>query len=319
MNLKPIEKVSPYLYQVIYGSLARLKLKLKASEVRRFYQLSEQELEEKVSELFRLRQGRELDWENLKDYSEKMQWAKLYDKDARKTLCADKYRVRKWVSERIGEEYLIPLLGVWEHYSDIDFDSLPEQFVLKTNHGSNDAVIVKSKSTMTKTEKLAMRNRIEISLMRDYSTKYCEMHYSKIPARIIAEQFMSTPSGSLNDYKFLCFDGVPYFCWVDVDRFTNHKRNVYDMEWKLQPWNQRNYGNTDYPIEKPDNFEEMVRIVKILAKGFSHVRVDLYNIDEKIYFGEMTFTNASGFEPFTPPEADRLLGDLWKLDMKKES
>ena len=317
MNLKPIEKVSPLMYQIIYGVLMRIKLIIKKRDYQRFHRKSGKELEKFVSKIYEERQGRNIDWNNLEDYSEKMQWAKIYDRDRRKTLCADKYKVRKWVARRIGEEYLIPLLGVWNNYSEIDFDSLPNKFVLKTNHGSRDTVIVTDKNNMSLTKKISMRNCIEISLLRDYSTRYGEMHYSKIPPKIIAEKLMVSKSGEpLNDYKFLCFDGVPYFCWVDVDRFSNHRRNVYDMEWNLQPWNQ-GFENAEYPVEKPENFDEMIRLVKKLAKGFSHVRVDLYNIDGKIYFGEMTFTNASGFEPFTPPEADRMLGDLWKLDMNK--
>src|SRR5690606_21015710 len=117
----------------------------------------------------------------------------------------------------------------------------------------------------------------------------------------------------LKDYKFLCFSGKPYFCWIDTERFVDHRRNVYNMKWELQEWRQYKYKNTDKPIAKPENFEEMVKIVEKLAVGFSHVRVDLYNVDGKIYFGEMTFTNSSGFEKIVPRQSNLMLGDLWKL------
>lgn len=113
------------------------------------------------------------------------------------------------------------------------------------------------------------------------------------------------------DYKFLCFNGIPYYCWVDTDRFSNHKRNIYDMDWNLQPFNQYSYGNSNYDIPRPSTFEEMKKIATRLSEGFDHVRVDLYEIDGKIYFGEMTFTNGNGTEPFVPDEYDYKLGALW--------
>ena len=154
---------------------------------------------------------------------------------------------------------------------------------------------------------------MKFSLETDYSCRYCEMHYKDISPKIIAEEFIDSRGSDLVDYKFLCFDGVPYYCWVDMDRFTNHTRNVYDLKWNIQAWNQRSYGNFKGVVDKPRNFDIMIEIVKKLSRGFSHVRVDLYNVDGKIYFGEMTFTNGSGFEEISPIEADLMLGDLWKI------
>lgn len=315
MNKEQLKKKFPTLYEIyLYAKSAVIFCKDRP-RVRKFHSMSEEELKDYNASLYLKRHNEALDWNNLTTYTQKMQWAKMFDNDPRKVICADKYAVRKWVAERIGEEYLIPLLGVWDSFSEVDFSALPNRFVIKTNHGSGDAVIVRDKKNLTLARKIAMRREICFALKKDYSTSHCEMHYAYIPPKVIAEQYIDAPNGDLRDYKFLCFDGVPYFCWVDVDRFTAHKRNVYDLDWNLQSWNQREYGNADV-IPKPENFDKMIDIARKLSVGFSHVRVDLYNVNGKIYFGEMTFTNGSGFEKINPESADRMLGDLWKLDMK---
>ena len=291
---------------------------LRAREQRRirsFSRLDETGLRKYNEQLYLERYHRPLDWNNLRSYSEKMQWAKMYDLDPRKVLCADKYAVREWVKEKIGEEYLIPLLGVWESVREVDFEKLPNQFVMKTNHGSGDVAIVQDKKSLTWAKKLAIKRKVNRALKMNYSAVYCELHYEKILPKVIAEQYIEPADGNLYDYRFLCFDGVPYFCVVDVDNFVDRKRNIYDMDWNLQKWRHGPYGPA-WDIPRPENFEEMKKIVCALSAGFSHVRVDLYNVDGKIYFGEMTFTNGSGFKVTTPESADRMLGDLWKLDMK---
>ena len=255
--------------------------------------------------------GRRLDWNNLNAYTEKMQWSKFYDTTPIKTTLSDKYLVREWVAEKIGAEYLIPLLGVWDRFSEIDFDALPDRFVLKTNHGSGSVIIVKDKSTFDKVD-AGRRFDDWINIDYAYATGY-ELQYSGIKRKIIAEKYVETELGELQDYKFLCFDGKPYFCWVDLGRFGKHTRNVYDLDWKLQPWNQYTYGNSAAPIPKPKNFEKMIEIATVLCQGFSHVRVDLYNIEGKIYFGEMTFTNGCGFDRIIPDKYDFMLGELWKI------
>lgn len=129
----------------------------------------------------------------------------------------------------------------------------------------------------------------------------------------MAEKFTEDSNGKLTDYKFFCFDGNVHFCWIDEGRFSTHYRNVYDLNWNLQPWTQHKYSNTPYLVDKPQNFEEMIHIAKVLSEGFSHVRVDLYNVDGEIFFGEMTFTNGSGYELIYPEEYNNMLGDLWVL------
>lgn len=266
--------------------------------------------------LYNKKIGRKLNWDNLCAYTEKMQWSKLYDATDVKTELSDKYLVRKWVEEKIGKDYLIPLLGVWNNYDEIDFEKLPNQFVLKTNHGSGTVIIVKDKYKIN--HKLS-RQLFDDWMNTDYSYLFgMEMQYTKIKRKIIAEQYLDTGDQDLQDYKFLCFDGRPYFCWVDLDRFKNHTRNVYDLNWNIQPWNQYTYGNSKKDIPKPKNFEKMVEIASLLCVGFSHVRVDLYNINGKIYFGEMTFTNGSGYERIVPDEYDFKLGKLWNIDLSKK-
>ena len=282
--------------------------------VTKMKKLDAEQLMEYNAKLFENRQGYKLDWNNLQTYSEKMQWEKLFDKDRRKVICADKYRVREWVSERIGKEYLIPLVGVWDNARDIDFSKLPNQFVLKTNCSSGDVIIVKNRDSLSSKEIRGYKAKLNYYLHMNFGYNTCELHYNDIRPKVIAEAFIDSGKEDLQDYKFLCFDGKPYYCWVDIGRYHNHKRNIYDLEWKLQEWHQFNYGIANEKIEKPKNFEKMIEIAEILSKGFPHVRVDLYEVNGKIYFGEMTFTNSSGFEKIEPKSADLMLGELWKID-----
>lgn len=305
------------MYQLYLYAKGIVKRKEQEEQEAKYHRMTDAERMKYDASLYEMRIGKSLDWSNLETYTEKMQWAKLFDKDERKVTLSDKYAVRSWVEAKIGSEYLIPLVGKWDSYKEINFSELPEQFVMKTNHGSGDAVIVRDKKNMSFADKIAMRRKIQEALHRDYGARFCEWHYSKIKPCIIAEQYVESGETDLQDYKFLCFDGEPYFCWVDVGRYTDHKRNIYDLNWQLQDWNQRNYGNAHSELKKPQNFEKMVEIARVLSQGFSHVRVDLYNVGGKIYFGEMTFTNGSGFEEITPNSADLMLGRLWNLPMEK--
>lgn len=297
--------------------LRKIKRKIRLLNNRRMRKISPNKYENKISKIYKKRIGKNINWNNPTTYTEKMQWEKLYDNNPLKAELSDKYLVREWVKEKIGEKYLIDIYGVWDSFSEIDFKKLPKSFVLKTNHGSGTIYIVKDKNKMDYNE---VKNLFDDWMQMDYA--FCtgfELHYSKIRRRIIAEKYIETDNDDLQDYKFLCFDGKPYFCWVDVGRFSNHKRNVYDLDWNLQKWNQSEYGNTDETIPKPNNFSEMIKIAEKLCQGFSHVRVDLYNVKGKIYFGEMTFTNGSGFDKIVPDEYDLILGNMWKLDMRKEN
>lgn len=308
MNFTKLRNQLPYVYLMYLKMLTIYRI----IKINRLKNYDDQKKKEYIKKIYKKRTGNELNWEHLESYTEKMQWAKLYDSTIDKAICADKYLVRDWIKDKIGDEYLINLLGVWDNPDDIDFSALPNSFVLKTNNGSSTNIIVKNKNDINIS---VIKARLRCWLQTDMSyIKGFELHYPLIKPKIIAEEYIDYPGNDLPDYKFICFHDEVYYCWVDIDRYHNHKRNIYDLDWNLQPWNQHDYGNSNFEIDKPKNFEDMVSIARILCKGFSHVRVDLYNIDGKIYFGEMTFTNGSGYELIKPEEYNVLLGNMWKLD-----
>lgn len=243
------------------------------------------------------RTGESLNLDNPQTYNEKIQWLKLNDNTELKTRLADKYLVREWVTEKIGEEYLIPLLGGWDRFDEISFDKLPKQFVLKTNHGSGWNLIIKDKDQMDFQQ---VKSKLDLWMKKNFAFYGLELHYAQIPRKIIAEEYLQELD-QVYDYKFMCFNGEVKFIWVDTDRFTGHKRTLYTPEWKKM--NSRiHYDSADYDISRPKNFEKMMEIASVLSEGFVHVRVDLYNVNGKIYFGEMTFTSGSGTENIEPKE-----------------
>ena len=270
--------------------------------------MSYAEIEAHIGRRYEAMFGRKLNWDNPQTYNEKIHVSKLYMPSPLKTRLADKYLVREWIREKIGGEYLIPLLGVYDSFDEIDFDSLPDRFVIKCNHDSGSVTLVKDKR---KLNKKLLKLKFDAFMGRNYAWMNWEMHYRDIKPKIIIEQYMGD---EINDYKFLCFDSMPHYCWVDFDRYANHKRNMYNLDWELQPFNQYHYGNYEGTVTRPECFDEMKRIASVLCEGFGHVRVDLYVVDEKIYFGEMTFANGNGFEEITPDEWSLKLGELWPFD-----
>ena len=310
--LDVLKKKFPVLYDY-YQHMKRMKV---LANAKRLESLPEEKYNDLIEKEYLKVFGNILDWNNLRTYTEKMQWEKIYDKNPIKTTLTDKYAVREWVEGKIGKDYLIPLVGVWDSFDNIDFDLLPKQFVLKTNHGTGTNLIVKDKN---KINMRRAKRMFDDWMKTDYAfTNSLQLHYRDIKRKIIAEKYLETNLGELQDYKFLCFDGKPCFCWVDLGRYSKHTRTVFDMNWKLQPWTQASYGIANYDIPKPKNFDMMIDIANILSEGFSHVRVDLYNVDGKISFGEMTFTNGSGLDPIIPKEYDKVLGDYWKLPINKK-
>ncbi|MBQ6282490.1 MAG: glycosyltransferase [Bacilli bacterium] len=276
--------------------------------------MSFKSIEESISKRYFEHFGRQLSWDNPKTYTEKTNVSKVYGyKDKKREELTDKYLVRDWIKKQIGEKYLIPIYGVYDSFKEIDFDKLPNKFVIKCNHDSGSVILCKDKSKLDL--KKLQQKYDGFFLKRNFAYVGFEMHYKDIKPKIIIEKYMGD---KISDYKFLCFDGEPYYCWVDVDRFGNHKRNFYNMNWELQPFNQYSYGNYDKEIPKPKKFDEMKKIVQKLSKGFDHVRVDLYVINNEIYFGEMTFTNGNGFEEITPDEWDYKLGELWNLKSNRK-
>lgn len=223
--------------------------------------------------------------------------------------------VREWIKNKIGEEYLIPLLGVWDNFDEIDFDKLPDKFVLKANHGCAWNIIVKDKS---KFDKVKAKKKFDKWMKRNYAYKAgLELQYKDIPPKIITEKYIEDSNGELNVYKTLCFNGEPKFIWIDCDRFNNRTKNIYDTKWNLQPF-LMNYPNSKKPIPAPKNLDKMIELAKILCQGFSLARVDFYNVDGKIYMGEMTFTSASGVYKFTPSIYNLKLGQMLKLPQNED-
>ena len=250
-----------------------------------------------------------LDIENPKSFNEKLQWLKLYDRNPEYTKMVDKYEVRKYIAEKIGEEYLIPLLGVWDNPDDIDFDALPDQFVLKCTHNSGLGMCIckdKSKLNIGKVKK-----DLRKALKENYYLKNREWPYKNVNPRIIAEKYMVDESGvELKDYKFFCFNGKPALIQVDFDRFKSHKRNLYTLDWEFVDAQIEFPNEKNRVIERPSSINKMIAIASQLSSGFAHVRVDLYSIGNKIYFGELTFFHGSGMENFIPVELDYKLGKM---------
>lgn len=261
---------------------------------------------------FALRLGYPLNLSNPTTFNEKLQWLKLHDRKPIYTTMVDKYAVKEYVASIIGDEYIIPTLGVWDKFEDIDFDTLPNQFVLKCTHDSGGLVICKDKS---KLDMASARKRINRSLKRNYFYVGREWPYKDVKPRIIAEKYMEDSSTSeLRDYKFFCFGGVVKCFKVDFDRFIEHRANYYD-----RAGNRLNFGEAAYPpdpsrsILLPNNLSQMIEYAEELSKGIPFLRADFYNVDETVYFGELTFYPASGFGKLVPEDWDGILGQWIEL------
>ena len=293
----------PFLMWLWQKRYIRIELAIREA----YFRMNYAEVESAISRQHHKMFGRTLNWDNPQTYNEKIHVSALYMPTPLKTRLADKIAVREWITERIGSEYLIPLLGVYDSFDEIDFDALPDSFVMKCNHDCGSVTLVKDKRTINR--KL-LKLKYDFFMSWDYAWHGCEMHYRDIPHKIMIEQYM----GEVNDYKFNCFGGNVYYCAVDFDRYVAHKRNVYDLQWMLQPFNfQPTYIN-NIEISRPQNYDEMIRVAKVLCADFDQVRVDLYLVNEHIYCGEMTFTDCNGFSMFTPSEWDYKLGALWPFD-----
>lgn len=269
---------------------------------------------ELLAESFKMNTGKTLDFNNLKTFTEKLQWIKLYDATPLKSRLTDKYLVRNWVAEKIGEQYLIPLLGVWDDFDDINFDDLPNQFVLKCNHGSAMNIIVRNKK---KFNKYSARRKINAWLACDYAARpNLELHYTRIDRKIIAEKFMANGEvRDLTDYKFSCFNGKLSHCKVISGRTTDHRLDYFDLNWKPMDHERTKPPKSEHPelITKPQNFELMKELAIKLAEGFAFVRVDFYEIDGKVYFGEMTFTPGAGNHKYKSESSNEYFGSLLTL------
>lgn len=268
-----------------------------------------------IKKIYYARMGKNIDLKNPKTFCEKENWLKLYDRKPEYTMMADKYAVREYISNKIGEEYLVPLLGVWDKAEDIDFEKLPSKFVLKCNHNS-DVIICLDKS-MLDIEKT--REKLNKQLKQDYYTHKREWPYKDIDRKIICEKYMeNTNDDQLVDYKIFCFNGIPRFTMVNSNRFGAGLINVdmYDMDWKHMDMQDGHYPNAGDVFGKPECFEEMCQISKKLSENIPFIRVDFNYWDRKLYFGELTFFHSAGLESFMPEEWDLILGNWLKLPEK---
>lgn len=250
-----------------------------------------------------------LNLSNPKTFSEKIIYLKINYRHPNAQKYVNKLAVRNYVSENVGEKYLIPIIKVYEKTSDINFKELPNQFVLKLNHGSGMNIICKDKDNLDESEAM---NKLKEWYNQDYFEAGGEYQYGGIEPKVFAEKYMATDEESLKDYKVFCFNGEPKFIQVDVGRYTNHKRAFYDLDWNRLPFTIL-HPKYDGEIKKPEKLKEMIEVARTLAKDFIHIRVDLYNIDEEIFFGELTFHHGGGFEPVMPPKYNRVIGDYLRL------
>lgn len=296
--------------------------------------------------LYRWNMHRPLHMHPPKTFNEKLQWLKLHDRNPQYTIMVDKYAVKGWVAKRIGEQYIIPVLGVWDKFDDIDFSFLPDKFVLKCTHDCGGLVICKDKSTF---DIVGAKEKLTRCLKRNYYWSGREWPYKNVPPRIFAEQYMNdgtddihgdfVTEGSsavsndlskknskvksnieeLKDYKFLCFGGKVKCIFTVSERFMEDglKVTFFDMDWNQLPF-ERHYPKSNVPIPKPYNFNKMIELAQTLSENIPFVRVDFYESNRRVYFGEMTFYPGGGFEEFTPEEWDYTFGSWIDLSLVKK-
>jgi len=256
------------------------------------------------------------DLKNPQTFNEKLQWLKLYDRKSIYTTMVDKYASKQYVADRIGAEYVIPALGgPWYSFDEIDFDALPDQFVLKTNHDCGGVLICRDKATFDKEKARAF---LEKHLRSNYYWTCREWPYKNVKPSIFAEQFMKDGKRAfLPVYKIMCFDGEPKIIQtIQNDKQPNECIDYFDTKWNALPFRQ-NFPNSDSPLEKPVKLEEMLTLSRSLAAGYAFLRVDWYVINGRVYFSEYTFYSDAGFAAFEPAEWDYTFGSWIQLPEKQ--
>lgn len=308
-KINKVEKTIARVFQ-------NVKILSRVHDMEYYKSLDEREYRRELEQWYESKTGKRLNLDNPQTFNEKINWMKLYDSSDIKTRLADKYAVREWVRDKIGKQYLIPLLGVWDNFSRIDFDLLPGKFVLKCTHGCKFNVLVDDKNLMDYVETKSKFDRwLDINMAYYWGL---ELHYKDIPPRIIAEEYMTTDGCELRDYKIWCFNGAPKYIQFIKGRATAPEMGFYDTEWNLQEFVYK-YPKIVHEAERPVRLEEMLRLSETLSEGFPFVRVDFYVLtDGSIKFGEMTFTPASGVADWNPPKFDLVLGQLCDLDNSRE-
>lgn len=268
---------------------------------------------------YRLKFRKKLHLNSPVTFTEKLQWLKLHDRRPEYTEMTDKYLVKKHIADKIGSEYLIPTLGVWERFEDIDFDALPDSFVLKCTHDCGSVILCPDKKTL---DIPAARKKLSAAMKRNYYCGEREWPYKNIKPRIIAEKYMAGSDGKgLRDYKFFCFDGNVRAMFVATGRFsmdTDVKFDFFDENFNHLPI-RNGHDNASVPPEQPVCFDKMKKLAAILSEGIPHVRVDFYEVDGMVYFGEMTFFHFAGFVPFEPEKWDNIFGSWLSLPEKNNN
>ena len=273
--------------------------------------------EQAVKLMWWVKTGKKLDLNNPRGFNEKLQWLKLYDRDPEYSKMVDKYLVKEYVAEKIGREHIIPTYGVWDNASEIDFESLPDQFVLKCTQNSGGGMCVcPDKAALNKEKAVKDLNR---ALKNDLSRVTREWPYKNVKPRVIAEEYVvdhdeNNTYGSLIDYKFHCFNGEPKFLYISTCDISEGRKGVVNMSFVDTDWNPTPFYRTDHApvtitVKKPERFGEMKAIAEELSRGIPFVRVDMYSVNDRILFSEMTFTPGAGYGFFSPPEWEEKMGD----------
>lgn len=261
-----------------------------------------------LKRIYRARLSKYPDLESPKSFNEKLQWLKLHDRNPAYHKMADKAEVKSYVAEMIGEEYIIPTLGIYNSFDEIDFDALPERFVLKCTHDSGGIVICRNKSDF---DRKSAKKTLSRYLKRDYYSQWREWPYKDLPHRILAEEYLSSSDNGLTDYKIHCFNGEPRLVLVCKDRFapTGMTEDFFTEKWEHLDVRRPEHPNSPQYIPKPKQLEELFRLARILSKDIPFVRTDFYIVDGRVMFSEITFFPASGLTPFYPDDWDSIFGD----------
>lgn len=262
--------------------------------------------------VYRCETGKKLDLNNPQTFNEKLQWIKLYDRKPEYSIYADKYEVRKHIAETIGEKYLIPLIGVYESVDEIPWDELPNRFVLKCTHGSGSNIICQDKNKLAIND---AKKKLSKWMKKSWYWFGREWPYKNVKPRIVCEEFISDTVNTPDDYKVMCFNGEPKCIQVHKGRFSNHTTDYYNTDWNVMNFKTRT-PTSCITQEKPIILSEMLEISKSLSKSIIHVRVDFYYVNNRIYFGELTFFDASGYDNY-PDEYNNLLGNWINLPIQK--
>lgn len=266
-----------------------------------------------IALLYYCKTGQKLDLNNPVTLNEKLQWLKIYDRNPAYTQMVDKYEARTYLAEKVGREYLVPLIAVYDKVEAIDFDQLPDQFVLKCNHDSGGNIICADKS---KLDIAFAKNKLNHCLRRNYYYGKREWPYKDVKPRIVCEAYLwDEATHDLKDYKVFCFHGQPRCCSVCSNRYSAAGMNMdfYDLDWKHMDFGSRTYPNSGAPIPPPKNYAKMLEFAARLSQGIPFVRVDFYDVNGKLYMGELTLCPCSGYDPWTPDADHRLLGSWIEL------